>query len=178
MTGSPGRRSSARSGQLVKHTGDGFLARFDAVGEAIRAALSVQRDLGSSQESAVELRVRMAVHAGEAEERDDDWFGTAINRTARMLELGNGGQILVSGVIAALMEDAPIEGCTLVDLGVHPLRDLAAPEHVYQVLAPGLLARVPALRSDAWSAARRVPRRRSLFVGRHDELARARARAR
>ena len=159
-------------GQLVKHTGDGFLARFDAVGEAIRAALSVQRDLGSSQETGVELRVRMAVHAGEAEQRDDDWFGTAINRTARLLELGNGGQVLASGVIAALVEDAPVEGCALVDLGVHALRDLAAPEHVYQVLAPGLLARVPALRNDVGLAARRVPRRRSSFVGRHDELAR------
>ena len=67
----------------------------------------------------------MAVHAGEAEQRYDDWFGTATNRTARMLELGNGGQVLVSGVIAALVEDAPVEGCTLVDLGVHVLRDLA-----------------------------------------------------
>jgi hypothetical protein len=88
-----------------------------------------------------------------------------------MLELGNGGQILVSGVIAALVEDAPIEGCTLVDLGVYQLRDLAVPEHVFQVLAPGLLARVPALRDDGASAARRVPRRRSLFVGRNNELA-------
>ena len=157
-------------GRLVKHTGDGFLARFDAVGEAIDAALSVQRVLGSSQETGVELRVRMAVHAGEAEQRDDDWFGTAINRTARMLELGNGGQILVSGVIAGLVEDAPVGGCTLVDLGVHALRDLTAPEHIYQVLAPGVLARVPALRNDDGLAARRLPRRRSSFVGRHDEL--------
>ena len=79
----------------------------------------------------------MAVHAGEAEQRDDDWFGTTINRAARLLELGHGGQILVSGVVAALTDDMPIDGCTLLDLGVHPLRDLAVPEHVFQVARPG-----------------------------------------
>ena len=160
-------------GDLVKHTGDGFLARFDTVGDAIRVAVAVQRDLAASTLTSVELRVRMAVHAGEAERRDDDWFGTTINRAARLLELSHGGQILVSGVVAALTDDMPIGGCTLLDLGVHPLRDLTVPEHVFQVLAPGLDARVPALRGVAEIAARPLPRRRSSFVGRRGELERA-----
>ena len=113
MTRSHGRRSSVATVSSVKHTGDGFLARFEAVGDAIRSAVEVQRELASSAEAPLELRVRMAVHAGEAERRDDDWFGTAVNRTARMLEVGQGGQILVSGVVAAL-------GGGRADRGLHP----------------------------------------------------------
>jgi class 3 adenylate cyclase len=158
------------NGQFVKHTGDGFLARFQAVGDAIGAANDVQRELATATPIPVALGVRMAVHAGEAEQRDDDWFGTAINRTARLLELGRGGHILVSAVVARLIDDARVDGCPLLDLGVHPLRDLTVPEHIFQVSAPGLDATVGGLRSRYETVARRLPRRRSSFVGRQEEL--------
>jgi predicted ATPase/class 3 adenylate cyclase/DNA-binding CsgD family transcriptional regulator len=162
---------TARSGVVVKHTGDGFIARFESPGDAIAAAIDVQRAMSSRPSSGgVDLRCRMAVHAGEAEHRDGDWFGPPMNRAARLMALGHGGQILVSSVIAGLVGDGPSPHCTLADLGFYHLRDIPSPEHVFQVVAPGLRTEFPALRARRMFESR-LPARLASFVGRAADVA-------
>jgi class 3 adenylate cyclase len=139
---------TAGSGTIVKHTGDGIVARFDSASDALAAAVEIPRRLGEENWGALgALSVRIGLHAGEAQERGGDWFGPALNRTARLMAVGHGGQVLVSGAAAALVGDAPAGGVALVDLGMHRLRDLAQPEHVFQVRAAGLRETFPPLRA-------------------------------
>jgi predicted ATPase len=115
------RDSVARHrGQVVKHTGDGILAVFVSAGDAVAAAVEAKGDL--------QLPVRMGIHTGEAQLRDRDYFGPALNRVARLTSAGHGGQILVSASTATLLD-----GVELADLGTHTLRDLMRPEHIWQV---------------------------------------------
>jgi class 3 adenylate cyclase len=90
----------------VKSTGDGSLAAFSNPGEALRAALEAQRVFGGpGWDGLVPLSVRMAVHTGTATERDGDYFGPALNRAARLVAIGHGGQVLVSNAAASLVGD-------------------------------------------------------------------------
>jgi class 3 adenylate cyclase len=124
----------ANGGWPFKHTGDGMLAAFAAARPAIQAAIAAQRLL--------ELPVRMGVCTGEAELRDDNYFGPALNRAARIMAAAHGGQVLVAAATAAIVDDAD-----LVDLGEHRLRDLSQPQRLYQVRAEGLKDKFPALRT-------------------------------
>ena len=155
-------------GEVFKHTGDGMIAVFDSVGHAVPAAVAAQRELvGSNWGEVGPLRVRMAVHRGPAEERGGDYFGPALNRAARLLEAGHGGQLLVSEEAAA---SAGWEaGADLRDLGEHRLRDLGRAGRVYQVLAEGLEAEFPPLRTLA-SFPNNLPLQLATFVGRDREL--------
>ena len=146
----------AHGGALFKHTGDGVCACFGSPSDAIAAAVGAMRLL--------ELPVRMGLHSGEVQERDGDFFGPTLNRAARVMGAGHGGQILVSSVSAAMAD-----GVDLLDLGTHQLRDLAEPEHLWQVVAPGLQQQFPRLRVLD-SSATNLPRQRSAFVGREREL--------
>src|SRR5579884_3950955 len=84
-------------GYVFKTVGDAFCAAFSQAGDAVRAALIAQRGLSNGEFSAVgDIRVRMALHTGTAHERDRDYFGPAVNRVARLLSIGHGGQVLVS----------------------------------------------------------------------------------
>ena len=87
------------------------------------------------------------MHTGDAEERDGDYYGTAVNRAARLMAAAHGGQILVSLATEELARDTLDDGMAFVDLGEHRLRDLSRPERVFQVLAPGLPDEFPALSS-------------------------------
>ena len=78
------------------------------------------------------LRVRMGVHTGTAEMRDGDYFGTALNRAARLMAVAHGGQVVVSLATEELLRDAVPEECGFVDLGEHRLRDLGRPDRVFQ----------------------------------------------
>jgi predicted ATPase/class 3 adenylate cyclase len=151
------RAVEAHRGQVFKHTGDGMCAAFPASGEAVAAAAEAQREL--------RLPVRMAVHTGEAIERDGDFFGIALSRCARLMDAGHGGQVLLSGAAAALLEP----GSELLDMGEHRLRDLEAPERIFQLQIPGLPAEFPALRTLD-SVRHNLPVLRSSFVGRELEL--------
>ena len=91
---------------VFKHTGDGICAAFSTVGEAAVTAVEAQ--------SSLDLPVRMGLHVGAVELRDDDYYGTTVNVTARVASLGCAGQIVVSDAIAVMLGDAD-----LVDLGVH-----------------------------------------------------------
>lgn len=157
-------------GRVVKMSGDGIHAVFDAVPSALRAItdiqLALQQPLGGLQ-----LKVRSAIHVGPAEARDGDYFGTTVNRAARLAAAAHGGQVLISdqarreldGVIADL---APHR---LRTLGVVRLRDLSAAEPVHQLMHPGLPDDFPPLRAMA-SHPNNLPHALNAFVGRRCEL--------
>lgn len=158
-------------GTLVKTTGDGLLAAFDRPEAAVRAALEGERAL--DQHAWAEtgpLRVRMAINSGSAEIRDGDFFGPALNRVARLMAIGHGGQVLISESARALVVDDLAPQATLVDLGEHRLRDLDRAEHVYQLAAPGLRREFPPLRTSAEHPTN-MRRQVTSFVGRERELA-------
>src|SRR5579872_6464214 len=158
-------------GSVFKTVGDAFCAVFRTAPEAITAALAAQRGLASEDWSAVDgLRVRMAIHTGDTYQREGDYFGPAVNRVARLLAIGHGGQVLVSGVATELAQGQMPAQATLRDLGAHRLRDLSHPEQVYQLVAPDLLADFPSLRSLD-ELPNNLPLQVTSFVGRDKEVA-------
>jgi predicted ATPase len=150
-------------GTVFSTMGDGLAAAFSSALSAIRAALAGQRLLGAEVwPTPTPIRVRMGLHTGEAELRDGDYFGTAVNRAARLMAVGHGGQVLCSQATAALVE-SEIE---LVDLGEHRLRDLDRPIRVFQV---GAGAFAPLRSLDVLPG--NLPLVTTSFVGRRAELA-------
>jgi predicted ATPase len=126
----------SHGGFLFSHTGDGVVAAFASPMSAVDAAVAAQR--------ALELPVRMGLATGEAELRDGDYFGTVLNRAARVMAAGHGGQILVADSTAGLLS-----GVDLQDLGPRRLRDLPNPITVFQLHAAGLPTGFPPLRGVA-----------------------------
>src|SRR6476620_8254317 len=124
----------AHGGWLFKHTGDGVVAAFASPRCAVDAAVAAQL--------ALELPVRMGIATGEAEFRDGDYFGTVLNRAARVMAAGHRGQILVADSTASLLS-----GVELFSLGPRRLRDLPNPITVFQLQAPDLRTEFPPLRA-------------------------------
>jgi class 3 adenylate cyclase len=146
----------AHGGFMFKHTGDGVCAAFNSPKSAVDAAVAAQRDL--------ELPVRMGLATGEAEPRNGDYFGAVLNRVARVMAAGHGGQILVVDSTAAL-----ISGVELLDLGPRRLRDVPMPVGVLQVLAEGLRTEFPPLRALDTTPGNLRPTTTSL-IGRESEI--------
>src|ERR1700757_1424060 len=146
----------AYDGFLFSHTGDGFVAAFASPMSAVNAAIDAQREL--------QLPVRMGLATGEAELRDGDYFGAVLNRAARVMAAGHGGQILLADSTAVLLS-----GAELVDLGSRRLRDVPMPVGVFQVRAPGLRAEFPPLRALDTSPGN-LRRASTSFIGRALEL--------
>jgi predicted ATPase len=160
----------ARGGYIFKTMGDEFCAVFFTAPDAIVAALDAQRAMLSEDFSRVDgLRVRMALHTGAADERSGDYFGPAVNRVARLLAIGHGGQVLVSGISADLLQGEMPPQSSLRDLGAHRLKDLARPEQVYQLVAPDLPETFPTLRSLD-ELPNNLPPQLTSFVGREHEM--------
>ncbi len=147
----------AHGGLMFKHTGDGVCAAFSSPRAAVDAAVAAQR--------ALELPVRMGIATGEAELRDGDYFGAVLNRAARVMAAGHGGQILLAESTAGLLS-----GVDLVDLGPRRLRDLPTAVEMFQVRAPGLRTEFPPLRALDTSPGNLCPSVTS-FVGRESEVA-------
>ena len=143
-------------GWLFKHTGDGVCAAFASPRSAVDAAVAAQQ--------ALELPVRMGLATGEAELRDGDYFGAALNRAARVMAAGHGGQILLTESTAVL-----VSGIDLMDLGPRRLRDLPTSIGVFQVRALGLRTEFPALRALDTSPGNLRPALTS-FIGRESEV--------
>lgn len=160
----------AGGGLVVKTTGDGLHAVFGSAEGAVAAGTAAQRALAVERwEGTGPLRVRIGVHTGEAELRDDDYFGPALNRAARLTAIGHGGQVLVSNVTAELVEHQLDEGVELLDLGEHRLRDLSRPERVFQLVAPGLEREfAPPCSLDVLPT--NLPVQLTSFVGRAEEV--------
>jgi predicted ATPase/DNA-binding SARP family transcriptional activator len=160
-------------GYVVKTMGDAFHAVFRTAEEAAAAAIEIQQLVANEAwPASTELRVRVAVHTGHCEERDGDYYGPAVNRVARLVAIGYGGQVLLSGTTAALLEDLPERRVALRDLGLHGLKDVGRPERVFQLTAPGLEANFPPLRSlDNPRLKHNIPVQTTSFVGRETEIA-------
>lgn len=161
---------AAAGGQVVKMTGDGLMAVFGSAAEAVRACLAAQRGLVEEpwRETGV-LRVRMGLHSGEAQRRGDDYFGPAVIRSARIMAVGHGGQVLLSGASAALVADQLPDGAALVDLGAHRLKDLGRPEELFQLIHPALPHDFPPLAVPD-RRPNNLPTQASTFIGREIEL--------
>jgi predicted ATPase/class 3 adenylate cyclase len=158
----------SRRGHIVKTTGDGVHAAFETAADAVAAAVAMQLALGrESWPVTGPLMVRMGIHTGEADLRDGDYYGTALNRAARLMSIAHGGQIVVSLATSELVRDT---GVQLIDLGDHRLRDLGHPEHVYQVSHPELPPSFPALQSIG-NLPSNLPLQTTSFVGREDDMA-------
>jgi len=126
-------------GYVFKTVGDAFCCAFTTAPAALEAALEAQRTL-FAEEWGLEgrVRVRMALHTGAAEERDGDYFGPPVNRVARLLSAGHGGQVLLSLSTREIVRDGLSGGAALRDLGEHRLKDLIRPERVFQLVVAGL----------------------------------------
>lgn len=160
----------SRGGAIVKMTGDGIHAAFTDPLDAVTAALQFQHALDDLCRSlGLDLRVRCGVHLGVVERRDNDYFGSSVNRAARIMSAAYGGQVLLSQAVANLVRDRLPADITLRDLGTVRLRDLESPEHVYQLVDPRLRSDFPALRSLA-TTPNNLPLQLTSFIGREREL--------
>jgi predicted ATPase/class 3 adenylate cyclase len=164
-------------GYVFKTVGDAFCAAFATPQAALAAVLAAQRALGAEPwPTGRPIRVRMSLHTGVCEERDDDYFGPVVNRTARLQAVAHGGQVLVSGASAELLSEALPDGAALRDLGSHRLKDLGRPEQVFQLEADGLASAFPPLGTlDNPELPNNLPGVPSAFVGREREVAEVRS---
>ena len=150
--------------------GDSFVAAFSIPHDAVSFVLAVQLAVGQAEWATIlPLRLRASVHTGVAELRGgDNYMGPAVNRTARIRALAHGGQVLLSGAVAGLLADHLPDGVSLIDQGIHPLRDFDRPEHVFQLAHPDLPERFPPLRVQGHLG--RLPTALTTFVARTEEL--------
>jgi predicted ATPase/class 3 adenylate cyclase/Tfp pilus assembly protein PilF len=158
-------------GSVFATAGDGFGAAFAAAGDALSAALDAQRAMLSEPwPPPVVIKVRMALHTGNAEVRGDDYFGPSLNRVARLLAAGHGNQVLVSEATALAAAGTLPEGASLQDRGSHRLRDLQEPEHVFQLCHADLPRALPPLRSLS-THPNNLPQQLTSFIGREKDIA-------
>src|SRR4051794_38640261 len=160
------RAVEASGGYVFSTAGDSFAAAFARAGDAVTAAFEAQRALLAERwPHPIEMRVRMGVHTGDAEERADNYFGPAVNRAARIMARAWGGQVLVSLATTELSRDQLPPGVDLVDLGEHRLASLERAERLFQVTGPGLVRSFPRL-----AGTEHLPRPVTSFVGRVGDL--------
>jgi predicted ATPase/class 3 adenylate cyclase len=161
----------AENGLIIKTTGDGLHAVFPTATDGVEAVLSAQLGLrAEAWDETGPLRVRMALHSGDAELRDGDYYGSVVNRAARIMGTASGEQILISGSTADLTRDHLPAGVALLDLGEHHLRGLHRPEKLYQVLHPDLPAEFLPLKTLG-TVPNNLPAEITSFIGRENELA-------
>ncbi len=157
-------------GMVAKTTGDGVVAVFADPLDAVAAAAQIQRALANlTATGAVPIAARCGMHTGVAERRDNDFFGVAVNRAARIMGAAHGGQVLLSHAAWTLVSDRLPEDAGLLDLGLVRLRGLSGPEHVYQLTLPDLRNDFPPLRSLA-TTPNNLPLQMTSFIGRAREV--------
>ena len=156
------------AGFEVSTEGDSFFVVFDSPLRALQAAAEGQRALTKWTHSA-DLRVRIGLHVGEATRSDGSYAGLEVHRAARIAAAGHGGQVLVSGALAAMIGDLLPADLGLRDLGQFRLKDFDEPAHIYQLSGAGLAAEFPALRSVRGHRTN-LPSQLTSFIGREREL--------
>jgi predicted ATPase/class 3 adenylate cyclase/DNA-binding CsgD family transcriptional regulator len=153
----------------------GRFAAFSQASTAASAALSIQRAIGTERwPTPRRLKVRIGLHTGEAQLRNGDFYGPAVNRCAHIRGLGHGDQILLSEATEALVRDDLPSGALLRDLGVHELKGLAHPERVFQLSGSDLPQTFPRLHGPG-SRPNNLSTSRSMLIGRERELSEIRA---
>src|SRR5918994_3610329 len=158
-------------GHVFKTVGDAFCAVFDTAPDALHAALEAQRVLFAHEWRTIDpLRVRMALHAGTANERGGDYFGPSLNRVARLVSAAHGGQMLLSVSVHGLLGDRLPERVGLRDLGERRLKDLFRPERIFQLVAPDLPSNFPPLKTLD-ERLNNLPGQPTPLVGREKEVA-------
>ncbi len=165
-------RSAAEghAGFVFKTVGDAVCAAFPSPRESLEAAIDAQRALAAEDWKEIgNLKVRMGVHAGAAEFRDGDYFGSTLNRVSRIEGAAHGGQILLSRIAVELLEDESLGAISFKSLGNYRLRNLDRPEHLYQAVVPGLAESFPPPRSME-ALPNNLPVQTTSFVGRETEL--------
>ena len=171
------RTIQKHQGRVFKTIGDAFCAVFSTSMDAVNASIEAQTALfqagllpENQQDGRPRLRVRMAVHTGEAEERDGDYFGPSLNRTARLLAAGHGGQVLLSDIAHHFVCQEIPETVTLRDLGEYQLRDLRNPEHIWQLCIADLPGEFPSLQTVNLQR-HNLPQQLTSFIGREQAIA-------
>ena len=162
--------AAVHGGYVYKMIGDAFQIAFDRALEAVKAAVHAQRELQSESWGEFgPLRIRMALHTGVTEEREDDYVGPILNRLGRLLSVSHGGQILLTQATHELVYEWLPESVRLHDLGPHRLKDLVRAEHIYELTAPGLLSNFPMIKTlDSFP--HNLPLQLTSFVGREKEM--------
>ena len=159
---------SARHGHVFSTAGDAFAVSFSSLSAAIATATAVQIRLLRTSWPGPVIKIRMGVHCGEAEERGGDYFGPVLNRAARIMAAGSGGQILLSSVSVDAARD--IDHIVVKDLGMHHLRDLDEPEQIFEVSHPDLPAVTAPIRT-ADVRQHNLPDYLNSFIGRGTQSA-------
>ncbi len=155
-------------GHVFKHTGDGFAAAFESGTAGLAAAAAVSAALASGPWDGPALAVRIGVNSGEAEPVDGDYFGSTVTRTARVMDAGNGGQIVVSDMARRLVGDQLPEGVELVDQGEHRLKDLGEPIRLHRLVCAGAEDDRPLRTLER--APHNLPVQLTTFVGREGHI--------
>jgi predicted ATPase/class 3 adenylate cyclase len=151
--------------------GDSFFAVFGRASDAVAASRDIQRALRvEAWPMKTPLRVRMAMHTGEAELRAGDYFGSAVNRCARLRAIAYGGQVLLTRATYDLVRDASLEGIELLDLGEYHLKDVLRPERVFQVAERGAPSAFPPLKAFE-ARPNNLPVQTTTLIGREREAA-------
>lgn len=145
--------------------GDSFVVAFARASDAVRCALNLQRA------PLAPIRLRIGLHTGEVQLRDEgNYVGPTINRAARLRDLAHGGQTVLSGTAEDLVADALPADAWLTDLGRHELRGVTRPERVAQLCHPDINNDFPPLRSSKSVANQHLPMQLTSFIGRDNEI--------
>ncbi len=162
---------AGQQGYIFQVVGDSFSAAFHQAPDGLRAALEAQRRLQDSLPDSLQVKVRMGLHTGSAEIREDGKYDgyVTVASAQRVMSAAHGGQVLLSQVTADLLGSLP-EGAALHDLGEHQLKSLRSPVHLYQLAAPGLAQEFPPIQSLN-AAPGNLPPQLTSFVGREKQLA-------
>lgn len=165
----------SNSGQIIKTTGDGIHAVFSTAIDSVNAALDAQKIFQSTEfieNSEVMIKVRMGIHTGEAEQRSGDYYGGSLNRAARIMAIGHGGQILLSETTLQIAQEHLPPDTAMLFLGEHNLKGLKQTEKIYQISSPELQQNFPTLKSLT-NKTNNLPTHLTSFIGRERELAEA-----
>lgn len=161
-----------RSGREINTQGDAFFVAFPEADYAVAAAAAAQQAITAhTWPSSARVRVRMGIHTGEPTLGPGGYVGLDVHRAARICSAGYGGQILISERTHALLDDALLGDLMLRDLGEHRLKDLARPEHIFQIDIPGHPAEFPPLKTLDVQTTNLPSLQLTSFIGREREMA-------
>ncbi len=162
-----GAACGARGGYVFSTAGNAFGIGFSHPSEAVAAAVELQRTLAGHEWPGLALSVHIGIHLGTADERGGNYFGTAVNRAARIQALADGGQVLLSHAMQVLTGSTLPEGVTAVPLGLHRLKSFDQPEELFQLVGDGL---APVAAVSTTASRNSLPTPMTDFVGRAADI--------